>query len=112
MEMIFVQRAIGADRESDAVNRERITVADGGEIPVRRPARARVVFRMDLEEADIGRGFEDRAGVLGACAVRSLGMSCWMLRETAALMRSPYWAAEITPSGNAALVTPRQLSQR
>src|SRR5216684_1533618 len=71
--MVRIERAIGADRQSDAVERQRIAFPDGRQIAVRRASRAHVIFRMNLEEADIGPGLDDRAVVLGLEADASAG---------------------------------------
>ena len=47
-----VQRSRRADRQADAVQRERVERADRLEPPVRRTARAHVVLGVDLEEAE------------------------------------------------------------
>ena len=54
VQMLSVERAVRADRETDAVQRDRIELADGFEVTVRRAARAHVVLGVDLEEADVG----------------------------------------------------------
>ena len=63
--MILVERSIGADRQADAVERQRISFADRRQIAVRRASRAHVVFGMHLEETDVGQGFDNRAIMLG-----------------------------------------------
>ncbi len=65
LEMIRVERPRGADREADAMQRQRIALANGGKVAMRRTAGAHVVLGVDLEEADIGRAIEDRGVVLG-----------------------------------------------
>lgn len=64
-QMIFVQRAIAADRQAEAVERQRILLADGRKVAMRRPSRTHVVLGMDLEETDIRRRIDDQAIVLG-----------------------------------------------
>lgn len=64
-EMVRVERPVGADREADPVDRQRIAGADGGQVPVRRPAGTHVVLGMDLEEADVGLRVENLVVVLG-----------------------------------------------
>ena len=63
--MRAVQRSGRADREADAVQRERIAFADRLEPPVRRPARAHVVLGVDFEEAEVRAGLEDGVEMLG-----------------------------------------------
>src|SRR5262245_15684216 len=64
-EMLAVEGAGSADRQPDAMQRDGITFADGAEVMVRRPALTHVVLGMNLEPADIWRGVEDRAVMLG-----------------------------------------------
>src|SRR6516165_6787159 len=47
-----VKRLHRADRQSDAVQRERIAFAQSAQLRMWRPAGAHVVFRMDLEKTD------------------------------------------------------------
>src|SRR5262249_2477635 len=63
-QVIAVKRLLRADRQPDAVQRQRIAIADRSEIAVRRAAGAHVVLGMDLEEADIGGRLEYRPVVL------------------------------------------------
>ncbi len=63
-EMIAVERPVGADREPDAVQRQRVALADRGQVAMRRPAGAHVVLRVHLEEAEVGAALEDVAIVL------------------------------------------------
>src|SRR5215475_4219748 len=62
--MILIERPIGADRETDAVERQPVLLANGREIPVRRAARAHLVFGVNFEESDVGFLLEDRAVML------------------------------------------------
>src|SRR5258708_37967188 len=64
LKMIPVERPIGADRQSDAVERQRISVPNGRQIAMRRTSRSHVVFRMNLEEADVRPCLDNRAVVL------------------------------------------------
>src|SRR5712664_3166213 len=64
LKMIPVERPIGADRQSDTVERQRISVPNGGQIAMRRTSRAHVVFCMNLEEADVRPCLDDRAVML------------------------------------------------
>src|SRR5438876_10479534 len=63
--MIAIERPVGADRQSDAMERQGTIFADRRQIAMRRPARAHIVFGVDLEEADVGQRLHDRAIVLG-----------------------------------------------
>jgi hypothetical protein len=63
-EMGLVERPSGADRQADAVQRQRIGLADHGQATVRRPTGAHVVLRVDFEEADLGQRVHDFAVVL------------------------------------------------
>jgi len=65
LKMIPVERPIGADRQSDAVERQRIAFANCRQIAVRRTSRAHVIFSMDLKETDVGQGFDNGAVMLG-----------------------------------------------
>lgn len=65
LQVIPIERPIGADRQADAVQRERITVTDLREIAVRRAARSHVVLGVNLEKADGGLRVDDRAIVPG-----------------------------------------------
>ena len=65
LEMRLVQRPRRADRQADAVQRQRVTLADGVEAAMRRAARAHVVFRVDLEKPKLRARFHDRLEVLG-----------------------------------------------
>ena len=59
--MIAVERPHRADRQPDAVHRQRIALAQRGELRMRRAAGAHVVLGMDLEESDRLRRGEDVA---------------------------------------------------
>src|SRR5215468_10843918 len=50
--MITVERLHRADRQANAVERQGIALAQGGKLRMRRPARAHVILRVHLEEAD------------------------------------------------------------
>src|SRR5262249_60595424 len=50
--MITVERLHRADRQADAVERQGITLAQGGKLRMRRPAGAHVILRVHLEEAN------------------------------------------------------------
>ncbi len=63
--MILIERPIGTDRESDAVERQLVSLSNGRQVAVRRAARAHVVFRVDFEEADSRQRFDNRAVMLG-----------------------------------------------
>src|SRR6266478_9773515 len=63
--MVLIERPIGTDRQPDAVQRQRVLLANGRQITVRRASRAHVIFRMNLKEADVRPGLDDRAVVLG-----------------------------------------------
>src|SRR5258708_5335682 len=79
LKMVLIERPIGTDRQPDAVQRQRVLLANGRQITVRRAARAHVIFRMNLEEADVRPGLDDRAIVLGLKAdapTRRNGISC------------------------------------
>ena len=65
LEVRAVERTFGADRQADAMQRQRIAVADRRQIAVRRPAGAHVVLGVDLEPADIRLLGQDRRVVLG-----------------------------------------------
>ena len=65
LEMRLVQRPRRADRQADAVQRQRVTLADGVEAAMRRAARAHVVFRVDLEKSKLRARFHDRLEMLG-----------------------------------------------
>ena len=65
LEVVPVEGPGGADRQADPVQRQRIALADGAEIAMRRTAGAHVVLGMDLEPADIGLARQDRLVVLG-----------------------------------------------
>src|SRR5260370_41274600 len=62
--MVPVERSVGADRQPDAVEGQRIPFAYGRQIAVRRASRAPVVFREDLKKTAVGRSFGD-LGVRG-----------------------------------------------
>src|SRR5216684_3731638 len=64
LKMIPVERPIGADRQSDTVERQRISVPNGGQIAMRRTSRAHVVFRMDFKETHVGPRFDNRPVML------------------------------------------------
>lgn len=64
-EMIPVERLHGADGEADAVKRKRMVLAQPAKLGMWRAARAHVVFRVDLEEADLLRLDEDIGEMLG-----------------------------------------------
>ena len=51
-QMVAVERLHRADRQSDAMDRQGVTLAQGAELGVRRTASTHIVFRMNLEEAD------------------------------------------------------------
>src|SRR5216684_3922595 len=65
LKMILIERPIGADRQSDAVERQRIPFANCRKVAVRRTSRAHVIFRMDLKETDVGQRFDNGAVMLG-----------------------------------------------
>jgi hypothetical protein len=65
LQMRFVERPRRADREADAVQRQRIARADRLEPAVRRAAVAHVIFRMNLEKSEVGSLREDRVDMLG-----------------------------------------------
>ena len=54
--MLGVQRRIGPDGQPHAVYRERIRLANAGEVMVKRAARHHVVLGMDFKEADVWLG--------------------------------------------------------
>ncbi len=64
-EMGGVQRSRRADRQADAVQRQRVDRADRLEPAVRRPARAHVVLCMDLEKTELRAHPHDGVEVLG-----------------------------------------------
>ena len=51
-QMLAVERRFAADREADAMHRQREALAQRAQLRMRRPARAHVVFGMDFDEAD------------------------------------------------------------
>ena len=59
--MLTIERRSRADRQADAVNRQRIEFAQRAELRMRRSAGAHVVLRVHLEEADRLRRGEDVA---------------------------------------------------
>ena len=65
LQMRLVERSGRADRQADAVQRQRVKLADGVEAAMRRAARAHVVFRVDLEKPKLRPGFDDRLEMLG-----------------------------------------------
>ena len=65
LDVVFVQRTVRADRESDTVKGQRVAFPDGRQVAMRRTSRAHIVLRMHLEEADVGQRFDDGAVVLG-----------------------------------------------
>ena len=54
-----VERTGGPERQADAVQRQRVVFADGGEIAMRRSARPHVVLGMDLEPAECRPAIEN-----------------------------------------------------
>src|SRR5262245_33352741 len=65
LEMILIERPIGADRETNAVERKRILLANGRQIAMRRAARAHVVLCMNFEEANVRLRVDNGAVMLG-----------------------------------------------
>src|SRR5713226_3599333 len=65
LQMVSVEWPVRSDRQPDAVQRQRIALADFREVAVRRAASAHVVFGVDFEEANIRGGLHDRPIVLG-----------------------------------------------
>ena len=59
--MIAIERLHRADRKPDAVDRERVTLAQSAELRMRRSAGAHVIFGVHLEEADRLRCRDDVA---------------------------------------------------
>jgi hypothetical protein len=79
-----IQRAYRADRQAHAMQRQRIKLADRRKITMRRPARAHVIFGMNLEKADIRGGFKHCAPMFGAqpdTAARRKRQPCWLERN-------------------------------
>ncbi len=64
MKVIAVQRLLSADRQAHAVKRQRIVLADRGQVTMRRTARDHVILGMNFEEADVRTGVEDGARTL------------------------------------------------
>ena len=65
LKMSAVERPGRADREADAVQRQRIELADRIEAAMRRAARAHIVLRVDLEKPKLRTRVEDRLEMLG-----------------------------------------------
>ena len=63
--MRLVEGAVAADRQTDTMQRQRIVLADGGQITVRRAAPAHVIFGMDFEESKFGLGGQNSAVMFG-----------------------------------------------
>ena len=59
--MLAVERRGRADRQADAMHRQRIAFAQRAELRMRRPAGAHIIFGVDLEEAERLRRGEDVA---------------------------------------------------
>ncbi len=60
-----VERPGRADRQADAVQRQRIKLADRVEAAMRRAARAHIVFRVDFEKPKLWTRLDDRLEMLG-----------------------------------------------
>ena len=59
-----VQRAFAADGQADAVQRQRIVLADQPQVVVERSAGHHVVFGVDLKKTNVGQGGEHLLEVL------------------------------------------------
>ncbi len=62
--MLHIQGLIRTDRQPNAVKRQGVETTYRGQVAVRRPARAHIVFCVNLEESDVRPRFKDRAVVL------------------------------------------------
>src|SRR5579872_7349762 len=60
-EVIAVERLHRANRQTDTVNRQRVTFAQRGELRMGPPSGAHIVLGVDLEETDGLRGRDDVA---------------------------------------------------
>ena len=63
--MLAIERAFAANRQADAMNRQRVMFADQAQIVMERAAGDHVVFGMHLKEPDIRAGLEYIHKVLG-----------------------------------------------
>ena len=63
-EVRAIEGPVRPDRQADAMQRERVTLANRGQVPVRRAAGAHIIFRMNFKKAHIGPRLEDLAIVL------------------------------------------------
>ena len=81
VKMSDVQRLIRTDGESDAVNRQRIVVANAAQIMMKRAAGDQIVFSVNLEETKIRAGRQDLGEVLGfETKARPVGQAVARLR--------------------------------
>ena len=101
-QMVAIERLHRADRQSDAMDRQSIALAQRARVRMRWSAGAHIVFRMHLEEADRLRGGENvakmhrleadagaRRKILIRCACESCQSAYGRRRRTARAMPAP-----------------------
>ncbi len=91
LKMGAVERPGRADRQADAMQRQRIAFPDRVEAAMRRAAAAHVVFRVNFEKSKLGTGVDDRLEMLGlepdADALRAKRLRRTMIRDGHGLLQ-------------------------
>ena len=92
--MRLVERPGRADRQADAVQRQRIELADRVQAAMWRAARAHIVFRVDFEKPKLWPRLDDRLEMLGlepdADASSAKPSRRTMIRDGHGFLRGPF----------------------
>lgn len=65
VEVVDIEWRLAAQRQPDAMDRQRVALTDAGQIVVVRAAGHQVVFGMDLKKADVGPVADDPLKMVG-----------------------------------------------